>query len=120
MSVLSPGLGGMLMLALTLPARAQFAQLAVTDDAKQLYFTSSLLLRSAPSTDQALFETRIYRYASGGVTLFAERGPRAPKGLISSGDGAAMPQVSADGSTVGFTLSDICASGSDCISPIDA
>ncbi|SPF54457.1 exported hypothetical protein [Candidatus Sulfopaludibacter sp. SbA4] len=106
-------LGAIVLLALT-PLRAQFAQLAATDDGKQLYFTSQLLPRGAAPSDLPVPEIRIYRFASGAVTLFAERGALAPQDEFGSGDGATLPQITADGSIVGFTYSNICAPNSDC------
>jgi len=104
-------LGGIALLALT-PLSAQFSQLAVTDDGKQLYFSSPLLLRAAPPPDWPLAENRIYLAGTGGVTLFAERGALAT--CCSGSDGASRPQVTGDGSLVGFTLNNICLPSTDC------
>jgi uncharacterized protein (TIGR03437 family) len=117
----SPALrfGGMLLLAAAIPACAQFSQLAATDDGKQLYFTSQSLLKGAKQT-LPWAESRLYRYGTDGVTLFAERGSLAPQHSGGSGDGASGPQVSGDGSVVGFTLQDICPTSSDCTQPVSA
>lgn len=114
--MVSPALrfGGTLLLAMVLPAWGQFSQLAATDDGKQIYFTSQLLLKGA--TPAAAFpETRIYRFGADGVTLFAERGTLASKNSFSSGDGASNPQISGDGTVVGYTLNDVCLPGSECV-----
>jgi uncharacterized protein (TIGR03437 family) len=109
--------GGMLLFAAAIPALAQFSQLAATDDGKQLYFISQLLLKGAAESG---VETRLYRYGSDGVTLFAERGSLAPQNASSSSDGVSNPQVSGDGSAIGFTLNDICPSSSGCTQPVSA
>ena len=101
------------LLLLVAPVRAQFSGLAASDDGNQLYFTSQLLLRGAKSTSQGP-ESRLYRFGSGGVTLFAERGPLGPTGSFSSGDGVVSPTVSADGTLVAFTYNDICLASPTC------
>jgi uncharacterized protein (TIGR03437 family) len=111
--------GGMLLLAAAIPACAQSSQLAATDDGKQLYFTSQALLKGATQT-LPWAESRLYRYGTDGVTLFAERGSLAPQHSGGSSDGASGPQVSGDGSVVGFTLQDICPTSSDCTQPVPA
>ncbi len=94
-----------LILAIAIPAWAQFTQLATTDDAQQLYFSSQL--RIAPSSP-ASPEYRIFNDGPDGTYLFAERGTLTPvvtNGSYSSGssDGMIAPQVSGDGSLIGLT-----------------
>src|SRR5271157_2869499 len=97
----------MLLFALAIRLSAQFTQLAATDDGKYLYFVSELLLRGR--IQNLLWpETRLYRFGPDGVTLFAQRGRLAPQSSGGSGDGVSDPQVSGDGSLIGFTLYDIC------------
>ena len=106
------------LLLLVAPVRAQFSSLTATDDGNQLYFTSKLLLRGAKSTSQGP-ETRLYRSASDGVTLSAERGPLAPTGSFSSGDGVVSPAVSGDGTLVAFTFNDVCLSPPACTESVN-
>jgi len=118
---------GLLWLVEAIPAVAQypglpvrsgpaFSELTATDDGKSLFFTSLQILRREP--EGRFQETRLYRYDSDGVTLFAERGNLAPKNGFSSNDGVAAPQVSADGQTVAYTLQDICLDGRKCVESI--
>ena len=68
---------------------AQFAELASTDDGRQMYFTSTLQFSGgAPSSG----EPRVYRIAESGlIELFDSRAARSP-------------QVSGDGRTVGLAI----------------
>jgi len=102
------------LLLLVSPVCGQFAQLAATDDGKQLYFTSQMALKGAASTSPWP-ESRLYRFGPDGVTLFAERGPLAPEDTFSSSDGAVSPSVSGDGSLVAFTFNGVCSTISDCV-----
>ncbi|HEY1496519.1 MAG TPA: hypothetical protein VGF49_18325 [Candidatus Solibacter sp.] len=102
---------GMFLLFLATPARAQFAELAATDDGKQLFFTSQMILKGAEPS--AWPETRLYRFGSK-VEVFAERGSLAPEGTFGSGDGVSHPSVSGDGSVVGFTFNGVCRSTGNC------
>src|SRR4051794_12379168 len=106
-------LGGLMCLAGCAPLAAQFPinvpirssgffELSATDDGKSLFFTSVQILRH--ESEGRLQETRLYRFGSDGITLFAERGKLAPKNGFTSGDGVVAPQVSADGRSVAFTL----------------
>jgi uncharacterized protein (TIGR03437 family) len=105
---------GMLMLALAGPVSAQIAgptaaaytQLTATDDGQQIYFTSPLVLKSN-STSVTRPEGRLYRLGPDGVALVAERGSRAAFPI--GGQGIFRPQVSADGTTLAYTLLDVCA-----------
>jgi uncharacterized protein (TIGR03437 family) len=108
----------MLLLLAAIPAFAQFSQLAATDDGKQLYFASQLLLKGSTES-LAPAEARLYRWGADGVSLFAERGALAPRNAFTGGDGVSDPQVSGDGSVVGFTFNDICPSSGDCDQPIN-
>jgi uncharacterized protein (TIGR03437 family) len=101
----------MFLLLLAIPARAQFAELAATDDGKQLFFTSQLILKGAEPS--AWPETRLYRFGSK-VDVFAERGSLAPEGTFGSGMGVTHPSVSGDGSVVGFTFNGVCRSTTNC------
>jgi uncharacterized protein (TIGR03437 family) len=84
--------GFVLYLTWALPAFAQFWQLAATDDGQHLYLVSPLALAgsTAPAAD-----TNIYQI-----------GPDGSATLIQAG--ASMPEVSADGSVVGFTIPNTC------------
>jgi uncharacterized protein (TIGR03437 family) len=99
-----------LMAALAVPASAQFSQLTATDDGNQVYFVSPLVLKGSTAAGEA----RLYRLGPDGLSLFAERGALAPKGTGSNLDGISGPQVSGDGSIVGFTLNNICPSADPC------
>ena len=101
----------MFLLFLAIPARAQFAELAATDDGKQLFFTSQLILKGAEPSSWP--ETRLYRFGSK-VDVFAERGSLAPEGTFGSGMGVTHPSVSGDGSVVGFTFNGVCRSTTNC------
>lgn len=69
----------------SLSLRAQFAELASTDDGRQVYFTSTLPFSGAAPS---LPEPRVYRIAESGLELFAA---------------GRAPQVSGDGRTVGLS-----------------
>jgi len=91
---------------------AQFSEIAVTDDGRQVYFSSTLRLKGQLP---ARSEYRIYRYTeAGGIELFAERGDLAYRFGGGSSDGARMPQVSGDGQTVALTLQGICEGAAPC------
>lgn len=112
-------LRSVLLLAGT-PLFAQFSQFVATDDGKQVYFTSPLVLYSSPASQNA--ESRLYRIGLDGVFLVAQR-PQAstPVWFSGSGDGVSDPQVSGDGSLVGFTYRNLCpAAQNPCQSPIPA
>ena len=107
-----PRRAGTLVLLLAAPVFAQFAELATTDDGSQLYFTTAMSLKTADPS--APWEPRIYRLASGRVSLFAERGSARPTWVLGSGEGAGSPSVSGDGAIVGFTYRNVCASSPAC------
>lgn len=112
---------GIFVLLVATPSFAQFAQLAATDDGSQLYFTSQLQLRGATSTSSSHFagEARLFRFGPDGVTLFAERGSLASQFTSGSDPGVAGPQVSGDGSVVGFTFRFVCPTDPQCMQSID-
>jgi uncharacterized protein (TIGR03437 family) len=97
------------------PGWSQFTELATTDDAQHLYFTSQLRLSASSA---ATPEYRVFHYGPKGVELFAERGPMPPNNTgtttSGSGDGVDAPQVSGDGSLIGVTSHYDCSSGSSC------
>src|SRR5690242_18751019 len=105
---MSPRLVGRAAIALLAAATvlpAQFSQLAATDDGKTVYFISPLSLNSAPASASA--EIRLYRIGPDGLSLVAERPPFPPGPpslplFGSSIDGVSDPQVSGDGSLIGF------------------
>jgi uncharacterized protein (TIGR03437 family) len=105
--------GGMLMLATAGPAAAQvagaapFTQLAATDDGENVFFTSQLVLKSKIG-QAAAPEGRLYRLGPDGVSLLAERGSLAAYSWLDGTVGVTNPQVSGDGSTVGFTFRYVC------------
>lgn len=100
---------GLLLLAAT-PLLAQFSQLAATDDGKQLYFISPLVLYSSSPSQSA--EPRLYRIGPDGVSQIAF--VRNPFSGFSSGEGVSNPQVSGDGSLIGYTLQNVCDSTGAC------
>ena len=108
----------LLFALVTAPARAQFTELVATDDGKQLFFTSQLLLKGVEASSP-FPETRLYRATSSGVQMVAERGPLAIVGGYTSSDGVNHPSLSGDGSVVGFTFSNICKSAADCTGSYD-
>lgn len=81
--------------------------MAVTDDGRQIYFTTTLVQRSAADGP---VENRVYRLDAGGLTLYNERGELANQGGFGSGDGAASLHVSGDGQSVAFIQHNICES----------
>jgi uncharacterized protein (TIGR03437 family) len=106
-----------LLLALSCPVFAQFAQLTATDDGTRVYFTSTLLLKGVTSTT-TWPEARLYQIGPAGLTLFAQRGALAPQNTNVSGEGASNPEVSGDGALIGFTFSNICPAGPTCTTPV--
>src|SRR5258708_30824037 len=87
-----------ILFLLSLPACAQFGEFAATADGRQLYFSSTLRLTAATATATAP-ESRIFRITDGVVELYAES-----QHTQSSNNGARAPQVSSDGSVIGFSL----------------
>src|SRR5258708_1970506 len=85
-----------ILFLLSLPACAQFGEFAATADGRQLYFSSTLRLTAATATAS---ESRIFRITDGVVELYAES-----QHTQSSNNGARAPQVSSDGSVIGFSL----------------
>jgi uncharacterized protein (TIGR03437 family) len=86
--------GFVICITLVVPSLAQFSQLAATDDGEQLYLVSPLALIGATAPAAA---TNVYQISpDGSGTLIAT--------------GGSMPEVSADGSVVGFTLPNGCVS----------
>jgi uncharacterized protein (TIGR03437 family) len=111
--------GGWLMLLAAIPVFAQFAELKATDDGKTLYFTSEMLFQGEKAT-LGWPEYRLYRFTSGAVTLFAERGASASNSTFSSTTGVTGVSTTGDGSLVGFTLTALCVNGNpSCMSPVD-
>lgn len=94
------------------PLLAQFVELATTHTGDTLYFSTTLARKGqAPKRS----EFRIYRWNSAGPPeLAAERGDLAFRFGGGSGDGARLPQVSADGETFAYTLQGICEPGETC------
>jgi hypothetical protein len=95
-----------------LPSAAQFIELATTDDGRQLYLSTTLVMRGAAP---AAPEYRIFRFIPEGVFPFAERGELAPREYSSSGEGARNPQVSGDGQTVAWTFQNVCPTAEPCL-----
>lgn len=95
------------MLLTARPLTAQFSQLTMTDDGRQIYFTSPLLLKSSPGQG-GISERRLYRLAPDGVSVAAERGVLAPASVLIEETGLEYPQVSGDGSLVAFTYVNVC------------
>src|SRR5215831_18951263 len=107
---------GTLLLLLAAPMVAQFTELAATDDGKQLFFTSQMLLKGREQTGWVP-ETRLYRFGADGVTVYAERGPLASESGFGSGDGISGARLSGDGGVVGFTYYGItCRPDPNCLS----
>jgi uncharacterized protein (TIGR03437 family) len=107
-----------LLLIFAGPGWSQFTELATTDDAQHLYFTSQLRLSANAA---ATPEYRVFHFGPAGAELFAERSPMPPPNnmaTITSGsgdrDGVDGPQVSGDGSLIGVTSHYDCSSGSSC------
>ena len=97
----------LLLLAAT-PLSAQFSQFAATDDGSQVYFTSSLVLYASPTSQST--ESRLYRIGPDGVTLVPAPGPavNCQTNVTGSAFGVSGPQVSGDGSLVGYAYQDAC------------
>jgi uncharacterized protein (TIGR03437 family) len=106
-----------LIIATACPLFAQFSQLTAIDDGTQVYFTSTLLLKGTTST-ATWPEARLYLNGPGGVTLYAQRGALAPQIDNVSSQGVSSPQVSGDGSLIGFTFNNICPAGPTCTTPV--
>jgi len=102
-----------ILLLLSSPVFAQFAEFATTQDGRQLYFTTTLQFAGSPA---GYPESRIYRIDDSGIALFVERGSLAATCTFSSGFGARTPRVSGDGSAIGYVLNGICSSPDPCTS----
>lgn len=88
--------GILLGIALAAPVFAQFSQLASTDDGQELYFSSPLVLANSVPSPSPIPQpmSNLYRIGPDGVYLVTS--------------GASMPQISGDGSIVGFTNPNFC------------
>jgi hypothetical protein len=108
-----------LVLLAATPLFAQFSQLVATDDGKQVYFISPLILYSGTVTGT---QNRLYRIGPDGVFLVAEAPPgvRSPFASFASSDGVSGPQVSGDGSLVGFTIDNFCPAPCSAVIPAEA
>lgn len=110
--------GGMFLPLAAASLYAQFSQFTTTDDGKQVYFISPLTLHSNAGAPPA---NRLYRIGPEGVSLFAEA-PPSFSFLLGSNSGIRGPQVSGDGSLIGFTIENFkstCAPSTEC-SPVPA
>jgi hypothetical protein len=97
---------------LGIPAFCQYPEIVTTDDGQQVYFTTLLLERNAP--ESASTELRIFRVDGKAFELFVERGSLARTDAGGSGDGASSVQVTGDGQSVAFILTNICPLGDPC------
>src|SRR5579872_5236408 len=96
-----------LLLLAAIPLYAQSSQFAATDDGSQVYFVSPLVLFGSPTTQDS--ELRLYRLGADGVKLIAqEQTVRNPFAFSSGSDGISNPQVSGDGTLIGYTLQNVC------------
>ena len=100
------------LLLLGIPAFCQYPEIVTTDDGQQVYFTTLLLERNAPAA--APTETRIFRVNGRALQLFVERGSLARTDASGTGDGASSVQVTGDGQSVAFILTNICPPGDPC------
>jgi uncharacterized protein (TIGR03437 family) len=107
------------LLLLAGPVCAQFAELAATDDATQLFFTTSKMQPKGVRQPGPVPESRLYRSGADGVTVFAERGALASTSGFGDGDGIYSPRISGDGSIVGFTYVNVCGPDPGCSSNIN-
>jgi uncharacterized protein (TIGR03437 family) len=95
------------LVLLSIPAFSQYSEIVTTDDGQQVYVATHMVERSAPTTTWV--ESRIYRIAGGALQLFAELGNLAPTAFSnSSQDGASSLQVTGNGQSVAFVLSNAC------------
>jgi hypothetical protein len=87
------------------PFRAQFADLATTDDGAQLYFSSPLRLRGTKDS----FYPKIYRYVDG-FELFRkeDRVSPDPSPYLTSYFQLIAPQITGDGTVVAYTAGALC------------
>ena len=100
------------MLLLGIPAFCQYPEIVTTDDGQQVYFTTLLLERNAPAS--ASTELRIFRVDGSVFELFVERGSLARTDAGGTGDGASSVQVTGDGQSIAFILTNICPPGDPC------
>jgi uncharacterized protein (TIGR03437 family) len=103
-----------LVLLLAFPGWSQFVEVVTADDGQQVYFTTQFNLKTAPPAQRS--ELRAFRIHSetGAVELFAERGDLARLDASGSSDGVSSLQVSGDGQSVAFTMTNICLPGDPC------
>jgi uncharacterized protein (TIGR03437 family) len=99
------------MAGLALPAIAQFSHLSATDDGKNLFFTSHLVLKGSGSPTDA--QSRLYRLGPDGPAMFAEAGTFSPQQgrLVNS---IVAPAVTGDGKAVGFSVQGSCSGARLC------
>jgi hypothetical protein len=80
-------------------AQAQFTEIAASDDGSQIYVTTKFVI---DRMDRGTAQRRVFQIMDGQATLFAQPDPALPAYA-----GAIGPQVSGDGSVVGYTISGI-------------
>ena len=90
---------------------AQFSYLAVTDDARQIYFVSRLPLRGEVKPGGG-----IYCWNDGRLESFVDPAPSTPTGLPFHSDVRIQPAVSGGGTVVSWTDEHRCSGGSACLS----
>jgi len=100
------------LLLFSIPAFCQYPEIVTTDDGQQVYFTTLLVERSAPAA--APTELRIFQVDGRALRVFVERGSLARTDAGGTGDGASSVQVTGDGQSVAFILTNICPPGDPC------
>ena len=80
-------------------AHAQFTEIAASDDGSQVYVTTQFVIDGVQSF---VAQPRIFQITGGKVNLVAQASMTGPGGTI---DG---PEVSADGTVAGYSLSNLC------------
>jgi hypothetical protein len=93
-------------------ACGQFGQIVITDDGRQIYFTTRLDEKSAPLRP---LENRVFRLNDGRLELFSQRGDLAPTNMATNNDGASSLHISGDGRTVAFVQKTLCFSADPCV-----
>lgn len=103
----------MVFTLLSVSCWAQFIEFAITDDGQQVYLTTTLAFRGAPSEEPPRW--RIYRFDRQVLEEFAEGGEvlDGPPGTAAQ-PGAASIQVSGNGHSVAFVLTKICPATETC------
>jgi uncharacterized protein (TIGR03437 family) len=89
-------------------ALAQFSEIAASDDGSQIYVTTTFVIDGVVNTTPLPPPERVFQVGTGQATLLVQPDNTATLAQAST------PQVSGDGSVVGYTMNLFCAAAAPC------